>query len=154
MALSTNQFGILNTKGALTLAQNFNIVDCIVYASESGTLVPGQAVKLVDVAASAIIVQAIAANTDAVFGFVCDNFKVNEFTAGQAIKIAIKDCVMLMEAGAAIARGATLMPVVTGQKVVTQTSGKTAIGITFDKAAASGDLVRVYITTPNLVLAS
>jgi hypothetical protein len=55
--------------------------------------------------------------------------------------------VMYMEASAAIARGAPVMPVVTGSKVATATVGKTVIGFAFDKASADGSLIRVYLKT-------
>jgi hypothetical protein len=51
-----------------------------------------------------------------------------------------------MEASAAIARGADLEIVPTGNKVVTQSTG-TSIGRALDQAAADGDLIRVLVKT-------
>jgi hypothetical protein len=51
-----------------------------------------------------------------------------------------------MEAGAAIACGAKVMPVVSGSKVITAAGAtKSVVGVALDKAAADTNLIRVYI---------
>lgn len=145
MAQSPNQFKMSPEKGQLTLDPNWNTLNVQVSENESGTLVPAQAVVLEDAAGSQIPVEAISAITDDIFGFVTYNVRLDEYAANDQVKIAKNGDVMMMEASAAIARGADLEVVITGNKVATQSTG-TTIGKALDKAAADGDLIRVLIT--------
>lgn len=144
MSLISNSFTIDPVKGQLDLDPNFGTYSCQVSTNEAGTVTPAEAVVLEDAAGEQIPVLAATATTDAIFGFVTQNFKVNEYTALDQIKIAGDGTIMHMEAAAAVARGAELEYVVSGKKVQTQATG-TTIGIALDKAAADGDLIRVLI---------
>jgi len=144
MALTSNSFNITPVKGQLTLDPNFNTLSCQIDLSETATLVAGQAVLIKDVVSGQIPVEEIAAITNAIFGFIPLNFKTNEYEAGDQVKVARTGAIMFMEASAAIARGASVEVVISGNKVATQSSG-TTIGIALDKAAADGDLIRVEI---------
>lgn len=146
MAQLANQFAPTAEKGQLTLDHNFNVFNCVVSANQATALVPGQAVLIEDAAGAAIPVTDIAAITDAVFGFVTYNVRTDSYSAGDEVKIAKSGTVMRMEASAAIARGAEVMVVISGNKVATKTSTNTTIGRALDKAAADGDLIRVLIT--------
>lgn len=114
--------------------------------SESTALVPAQAVKIVDVAGELTTFTAATATTDAIFGFVPSNVKTDSYAAQAALKVSGAGTVMVMEASAAIAAGAQLEYVPTGQKVATVNTG-TVIGRALTPATADGDLIRVLITT-------
>ena len=145
MAQTSNQFSMALNKGQLTLSQNWDTLNCVISANEVATLVNGQAVLLVDEASVQLPVENVAAITNAIFGFIPYSTKTNEYVAGDSVKVAKNGDVMVMEASAAIARGADLEIVISGDKVATQSTG-TTIGTALDKAAADGDLIRVLIT--------
>ena len=139
-----NQFEMGKEKGQLDLRFNGNTFSC----RADSVLVPGQAVKLVDVAGGIPNVTAITADTDEVFGFATKSTRRDAIAIGDVIEISCTSNVMYMEAGAAVAVGALVMPVVAGSKVITAAGGtKSVIGVALDKAAADTDLIRVYIKT-------
>jgi len=149
MALNQNQFIQTPVKGMAGLLPAAKVVSAVVDSTSAGGLVAGQAVKLVDSAGGVPKVVECAADSDQTFGFIVYNMKNTTFEVGDALEIDTGfDDVMYMEASAAIARGAKLMIVITGQKVATATSGKPIIGWAFDKAAADGDLIRVSLACP------
>jgi hypothetical protein len=149
MAQLVNQFAQSKEKGMLDLHMNSNIIPCRVKSDESAALTPGQAVKLVDTAEGNPVITAVDDAADDVFGFVAYNLKKNSFEANDNVEIAaLRNNVMYMEASAAIARGAKVMYVVTGEKVATATATNRILGIALDKAAADGDLIRVVIDLP------
>lgn len=137
-----NQFELGKEKGQLDLRQSNNTISC----RADSVLVPGQAVKLVDVAGGIPNVTAITADTDVVFGFATKSTRRDAIAIGDVIEISCTSNVMYMEAGAAIAVGAKVMPVVSGSKVITAAGAtKSVVGVALDKAAADTDLIRVYI---------
>lgn len=151
-----NQFGMEPIQGMLTLAPNVNQLPAAIKRDSANTLIPGMAVKLVDVTDQEIIVEKAAA-TDAIYGFVTYSVIKNSYNStglNRRMDVAFRDCVMYMTAGAAIARGAPLEIAVTGTasapvcKVITNAGTNKIIGIALDKAAADGDLIRVQILTP------
>lgn len=145
MTQNVNQFGMSLEKGLLTLSKD-NLFDVKVDDASVATLVNGAAVKITDTTDSQITVNIATAATDPIFGFVVYESRKNAHVAGDLIRIACIGSVMQMEASAAIARGATVEIVPTGEKVVTRSTG-TVIGRALDKAAADGDLIRVLIST-------
>lgn len=147
MAININQFTQEPVKGQPDLQFNPTTLPCQVVTGEATALVPGQAVKLVDSLGGVPKVTAVTADTDDVFGVVTYNIKNASFPALTPVEISAQGNVVWMEASAAIARGAKVMVVVSGQKVATATVGKTVIGFAYDKASASGDLIRVYLLT-------
>lgn len=149
MALNQNQFAQSPVQGMVALRAPAKLISCQVDSSEAGSLVAGQFVKLVDSAGGLPKVIAVAANTDVSFGPIAYNIKNATYKAGDTVEVMVGfDDVMWMTASAAIARGALLMPVVAGSKVVTATTAKPIIGWALDKAAADGDLIRVVSATP------
>ena len=101
---------------------------------------------VVDVAGGVPNVTAVTADTDEVFGYVSKNFRKDATAIGDVVEIALGGCVMFMIAGAAVASGADLMYVTATGKVITATGAtKVVSGYALDKAAADGDLIRVYI---------
>jgi hypothetical protein len=147
MAQNPNQFVQTPEIGStdLTLA-SANVISATVSSSQVTTLVPGQAVKLEDSAGGLPKVLSLAADSDNTFGFVCRNVKDVERAAGENLEIALVDTVMWMQAGAAIARGASVEVVQASGKVITGAGANPVVGWAYDKAAADGDLIRVYIT--------
>ena len=145
MVQTSNQFELTVEKGQLILDSNINVLNAQVSTNEAATLVPAQAVKLENAAGEQIPVIKVAAITDVIFGFIPYNVRTDEYVALDQIKIAGNGEIMEMEAGAAIARGAELELVLTGNKVVTQATG-TVVGVAIGKAAASGDIIKVRIT--------
>lgn len=144
-----NQFYQMVLKGKLDLMFNTGVLSGKIDDTETGTLLPGTAVKINDVA-SKIPNFLEAAATDKIFGFIKYNNKDQNFVAGQRVEVAFSESVMYMEAGGAIAAGASVEIVATGNKVVTANGTNTIVGVCLDKAAADGDLVRVLIKTPGL----
>lgn len=152
MTQYTNQFAQTAEQGFLDLQSGMNnIIECQVSASESGSLIAGEAVKMEDSAGGLPKVLALTANTDATFGFVVYNGKDTSFEAKESLSVAIKGTVMWMVAGAAIARGAAVEVVYTTKKVITSAGINPRVGFALDKAAADGDLIRVYVETPAVV---
>lgn len=151
---NVNQFVQSQEKGSMDLARSVRVLSCQVGPAVSSPLLPGQAVKLIDSAGGAPKVEAVTADTDVVFGFVVRNMKDASFKAGQAVEIATgRDDVMFMESSAAVARGADLMVVVSGQRVAPATVGKRIVGYALDKAAGAGELIRVVIECPSRAVA-
>lgn len=137
-----NQFEIGKEKGQLDLRFNANTFSC----RADSTLVPGQAVKLVNVAGGIPNVTAVTADTDEVFGYVTKSTRRDAIAIGDVIEVSLTGNVMYMIAGAAIAPNTKVMYVTASGKVITATgTGKIVSGRAIDKAAADGDLIRVYI---------
>lgn len=143
MTQAQNQFNQSAEKGMLSLGLNYNSIPVVIDSTEAATLVYGQGVKIKDVSDKAITVVKIAADTDAIFGFIPYVRGKASFVAGDALEISAAGNVVYLEASAAIAKGVRVMPVITGSKVATATTGKSVAGIALDKSAADGDLVRV-----------
>jgi len=146
MTQLSNQFDQTNEKGALDLAINQNLFDCRIDPASVATITAGAPLKIVDVAGERIVVDLATLAADDIFGFMPLEIKKTDFVAGDLIRCAINLSVVVMEASAAIARGADLEIVPTGVKVVTNAGG-TSIGRALDKATADGDLIRVLIKT-------
>lgn len=143
--MSLNTFVPANQKGLLTPTIGVPTgLDCKVSDSESANLVSAQAVKISDVLGAQTVVTAVTAATDDVFGFVAYNETKSEFEAGKMTPVYTSGTVMVMEASTAIASGADVQVVPTGNKIVTATTG-TVIGKALQKATADGDLIRVLI---------
>ena len=149
MTQSPNQFVQTVEKGMLSLNRNYNTIPVKIDDSETGTLVPGQPVKLIDNAGKSILVVKAAADTDDIFGYIPYTRGKNEFLKNESFEIASQGNVLYLEASAAIARGAKVMPVIADHKIATATAGKSVIGIALDKAAADGDLIRVFLLNLN-----
>lgn len=151
MTLTSNQFQRSNIKGRLDEILNINQFRCIVASTETATLIPGDPVKIKDVAGSLIVVEKATALTDDIFGFVTYSVDINEYVAGDILQVASCDCVMVMEASAAIARGVAVQVDYSTGKIATKTGTNTAIGIALEKASGDTSLIKVWIKTPRLV---
>ncbi len=155
MSLNQNQFNQIPVQGMADQQAGFGSTPCRVKSDEATPLIPGQSVKRVNSAGGVPEVTACTADSDAVYGFVAYSTKNGTFAAGASVEIArgMLVNVMWMTAGAAFAPDTPLMVVIATKKVITATTGKPISGISFDKAAADGDLVRVEITCPALFIA-
>ena len=145
-----NQFSQAPLKGLMDLRFNPSIMSCQVDESESGELVPGQAVTMVDSADGVPKVIAAADDEADIFGFVVYDVKSDVYEAGDRLEIAYgSGSVMYMLSDAAIARYAELQIVVSGVEVATAAVGEHAIiGRALDKAGGAGELIRVLIDLP------
>ncbi len=149
MTLNINQFAQTPIQGMLDLHFNGQTISAQLDSTSAGSLLPGQAVKVVDSAGGVPKVVECAADTDDVFGFINYDIKSKLFNAGDRVELsAMRNNVMYMTASAAIARNAKVMVVIASTKVATATTGKTIIGRAFDKALADGDLIRVTVDLP------
>lgn len=145
MALNINQFGMTQVQGAPDLQFNGSVISGQVEASQATAIVAGQALKLVDNASPIPQFLAATANTDKIFGFALRNLKDPSFEAGERLEVAMGGTVMYMTAGAAIVRGKQVEIVFGTVKVITYAGVNTIVGYALDKAAADGDLIRVFI---------
>lgn len=150
MSQLQNQFSQSAVKGLLDLRFNPSVMSCQVDASELGSLVPGQAVTMVDSADGIPKIIAAADDEADVFGFIVYDVKSDVYVAGDRCEVAFASGnVMYMLSDAAIARYAQVMPVISGVEVATATLGdKAIIGRALDKASAGGQLIRVLIDLP------
>lgn len=156
MALTMNQFSMQAVKGQLNLGVNANVINARIKSDSVATFGSGSAVKIVDIASNGEIIVEKAAATDEIYGFITYKIKDNSPVAGDRVEVAFANSFMIMEAGAAIAAGASLEIVASGDKVITNAGSNKVVGIALKKAAADGDLIIVHILTPlvNQIIAS
>lgn len=153
MTQNINQFGQTPEVGDLDLKEISSVLTGMVNPGASATIVPGQAVKLANVAKGGVPkVIPLAANTDVTFGFAIRNLKDINFVDGDALEVAIAGSIMFMTAGAAIVPQAKVEVVYTTNKVITAAGTNPLIGFALDKATADGDIIRVMVRTPGNVL--
>lgn len=148
MSQNPNQFNQSPEKGDLDLKFPGGVISGVIKSNQSGSIVPGQAVALADVAGGALQFESLAGASTPAFGFVTRNLKDTAAVAGDRVEVAFNGSVQFMEAGAAIARGAPVEFVPTDEKVITAAGVNPKIGFAMDKAAANTDIIRVYILTP------
>lgn len=149
MAQNINQFGQTPEVGDLDLLYPGGVLTCMVNQGSSSTIVPGQPVRLADVAKGGVPkVIPLTANTQPTFGFAIRNLKDASYTDGDPLEVAWGRSVMFMTAGAAIVPGAKVEVVYTTNKVITAAGTNPMVGYALDKATADGDVIRVLITTP------
>jgi hypothetical protein len=148
-----NQFGQTTVQGQMDLQFQGSVISCQVDAAQATALIQGQAVKLATTGGGVPKVLALASNSESAFGFVARNLKDANFAANAPLEIAMQSSVMYMTAGAAITRGAKIEVVNSTIKVITNAGTNPVAGFALDKAAADGDLIRVFILTPSYELA-
>lgn len=144
-----NQFKQSPEQGLLDMQVDMNTISCQVDASESGSLLPGQAVTVVDSASGVPKVIAAADDADDIFGFINYTQKDKSYEAGDRLEVSFfRGNVMYMTSSAAIARNAEVMVVIASKKVATATTGARVVGRALDKATAADQLIRVLIDLP------
>ncbi len=152
---SQNQFGQGPFLGMVDLRFNPNSVSVIIDSGETGSLLAGQAVKMVDSAGGVPKVEACDADDDEVLGFINFDIKTVAFTAGMKAEISMAGNCMFLVATAAIARGVQVTLVaatVGGVAAATGSSTDRIVGWAYDKAANAGQLIRVMISTPSFLI--
>lgn len=152
--MNLNQFGMNTVKGQVDLRSGQPTLSCQVGSAEAGTLVPGQAVKMVDSLGGVPKVIAVAADTDDIFGFIAYDQKSSSFVANDRLEIVQgRGGFIYLEAGAALARNAEVQYVVAGAKVITAVSTKRIAGRAMDKATAAGQIIRIAVDLPGVIKA-
>ena len=150
--LSQNQFSQSSYLGIVDLPYSTNTVPCQIDQSETGTLYPGQAVKIYDRAGGVPKVVACSADSDDVFGFINYNIKSSSFVANEPVEVSSDSNVMFLYATEAIARGVKVALDLTTRGGVRPASsadtGDDTVGYALDKASSVGELIRVKIRTP------
>lgn len=155
MALNQNQFQQTPVLGQLDQGMNTETLEVQVDSAFVGVLLPGQSVKIVDSAGGVPKVVAAVADADTIFGFVNYNVKDRQYKAGDRMEISghYGNCIYLVST-AAVARGAKLKGVVaTVGGVAEATAGALIVGWAYDKATASGQLIRVMVNCPSFFVA-
>lgn len=153
---SINAFAQSPQVGMIDLRFNFNTVAVEIDASQVGSVLPGQAVKIVDSVDGIPKVVACAANSDVCMGFLNYDIKSQSFVAGSRAELSQGGNVIYLYATGAIARGAQVtMDVSTAGGVgqLVGSSGASIVGWAFDKAPAAGALIRVRLSSPSFSVA-
>ena len=145
MVQELNSFTYAEQKGSVKNGEKGHGYSCKLVAAANA----GDFVKQTSVAGSKVItVTPITADTDVIFGVIpYESSKKNAYVSGDMVTVMQDYAVVVCEASAAIAAGATVMPVVTGMKIATQTTGKTILGVALKPAAADTNLVEVLVKT-------
>lgn len=141
-----NSFEQTAVQGQLDLQADGNSLSAQVDTGETGTLVAGEAAKIVDNAGGVPKVEKLAADTDSTFGFVTRNVRDADYEAGDTLELARTGAIIYLTAGAAIARGADVEVDASAVKVIPAAGTNPVVGQAIDKASADGDLVRVELT--------
>ena len=147
MALSLTNLEITPVRGNAALLPNQPILQgCKVYASQSGSLVPGDVVALATGGSADLVEVKKAAVTDEPIGVVVGNAIKTGFAAGERVSVFPVGSYVYMTAGAAsIARGSKLQFDANGDVLATSTAENGYIGIAFTAGVAKGDLMIVQI---------
>jgi len=145
MAQTLNTFTYDEQKGSVKNGEKGLGLSCKLVAAANA----GDFVKQTSVTGSKVItITPITADTDIIFGMIpYESSKKNVYVSGDMVTVMTDYTIVVCEASAAIAAGATVMPVVTGMKVATQTSGKSILGVALKPAAADTNLVEVLVKT-------
>ncbi len=153
---SQNQFAMSPILGMVDLRFDFNTVAVEIDSSQSGSLIAGQAVKVVASAGGIPKVVGCAANSDEVFGFINYDIKSQQFVAGDKCEISQGGNVVYLVSVGAINRGAQVQLDLSyqgGVKTITGSSGANIVGWAYDQASAAGQLIRVKLTAPSYAFA-
>lgn len=147
---------ISKVKGQAAFLPNQPILHgCVVYASETATLQPGDVVTLSSGGADASIVVKKAAVTDIPFGVVANNPIKTGWVAGERISIYPENSYVYMEAAdASIARGTKVLFTTAGKITKTETATNAYLGITCQAGTSAGDLIAVQIKVGDVVPSS
>lgn len=155
--VNPNQFAQSPYLGMIDLRFNPNTVSVLIDSSETGSLYAGGAVKCVDSAGGIPKVVGCTADSDEVMGFLQFDIKTVAWTAGMPAEIGMRNNVIFLYATAAIPRLSRVCLALStngGVVAATGSSGKRIVGFAYDKAAAAGQLIRVYLETPSYLLDS
>ena len=156
---SQNQFAGAPWLGQLDLKFNPGTLSCQVDASQTGSLMAGDAVTFSTATGPSVPrVSKSTAAADHVCGFVVYNHKDATYKAGARVEIALKSNVIYLMAAGAINRGQFVTNLPSGVAggtnggviAVTGSSALDIIGFSLDQAAAAGTLVRIWLECPTV----
>jgi hypothetical protein len=137
-----NQFKLSNVPGE-TMSPNDPVISARISSSQSSYLVAGDCVTLVAAEDGDIPVVEKMTSPAVAEGVLLFNAQKAKRYAGERVEIALKGSIVTMVAATAINRGVSVAwSNSTGY--VSSTSGL-KLGHTLDIAAATGDIIRVYI---------
>ncbi len=148
MAFQLNQPFASALKGQIVNGSNTNRVSCIIDPASTNTFYGATKVKISGSANGQTYVEKAAA-TDRGYGFITYSPIKNTFIAGDKVEVALVTNIMNMEAGAAIASGAAVESVASGDKVITAAGTNKIAGYAVTSAAASGDIIQIQIQPMN-----
>lgn len=151
--LNQNQFAQIEILGTVDLKLEGQIVSAQIDVSQSGTLVVGQAVKIVDSAGGVPKVIACTASTDKPCGYLVYNYKNKSFKAGDAAEMSLAAAMYMISTGAISRFAQVCSDVSVAGGVSALTTGNAIVGYAYDKATAAGQLIRVRHQLPSTTLA-
>lgn len=148
--LSQNQFTLSTLKG--TLDSGTSITCQYHSASPADAISAGEFVMLADVAsASAPAVSVVQKGVDRAskyLGMVLTNPLKAAWLPGDKLEVAILGTIAMVEAGSALASGASLgYDPATPGVVIGAGPGESVVGIAMEKATAAGQLIRCLVLT-------
>ncbi len=147
---SVNQFAQSPYLGMIDMRFPYNTVSVLIDQSESGTLYAGSPVKIVNSAGGVPKVVACTAENDVVFGYINYDIKTVGFTKGMPAEVSMSGNYMFLIATGPIDRMAKVVLDLNtngGVKAATGSTGDRIVGNAYDKAANSGQLIRVELNT-------
>jgi hypothetical protein len=160
MTLNVNQFGMSNLPGNLALTTGFNnVISCLYNPTldEDNTLLPGEAVKLIDLGTSdvrgtaPVVGKRSAATDTSLWGVVVRSSKSSTTKPGNIVDIARNGTVISLVATAPLNRGALVTADFANPGNVIVANNASAdvavLGVALDKAVTAGDIIRVEINT-------
>lgn len=148
MALNQNQFAITPVPGDISNRGSGVVVNAQIKIGEIAPILPGQAVKIVDVASQLPVVTALTGQNDVPMGVITRNLKNAAYTEGNIVELALMNTIVYMTASEAIS---WLQPVhynYSTDKVEVLDGSYPQVGLAYDKATADGDVIRVLVTVP------
>lgn len=161
MNVNLNDFSISPAVGDVDLAHSTGESIISVrfgYEDTSGDVEAGEGVILSDLGANdtpgAPIVAIRASEIVPIYGVKIRSTKKAKVEGGDVFEIAKRGAVVRFKAAAAIARGSAVTLTLATPGQVKAVSTKTPLGITLDKAAAEGDIVRVELTCDGIAVGS
>jgi len=148
-----NQFTQAAILGLVDMIPTPSVVSAQINPGTSATTIQvGDAVKLIDGASGAILVDKCSGPTDGpVYGVIPYNARKNTYVANDIVEVACLDSYVYLRSSAAIARGAkvtTTASTTTTDPLVTTVSvpaSQYVTGVAIDKATAADQLIRVRI---------
>lgn len=154
---SQNQFGQSQVLGEVDLPLSPATFSVQIDASETGSLIGGQAVKIVAGTTPGAIPQvaAVTADSDEVFGFINFDVKNKSFVAGDRAEVSQAGNVMWLQAVNNIVQGAQVQlesSQAGGVSALVGSSGARIVGFAYD-GASGGQLFRVKLSNPSFSVA-
>lgn len=144
MALGMNQFGMTTVKGSY---MNGPVMEAEFYSADStATVTPGEFVCIGSTVAPLVtkVIKGSGA-TSKYFGVVLTNPLKESYAVGEKLQVALLGAIVIVEASAVIAAGASLQYAYDTFKVATQTASNTIVGIALENAAGDESLIRAFI---------